>query len=96
MQSKELAKKQENKINLIPKDLEEPKFHLSEAYYIKLLSKTYNCQIEYKSKHKPNIKLNTSSDDVIDELVSNLSEDEKEKDEKDEIFQKRKLLLFIN
>lgn len=73
---------QPNKI--IEKVFEEPKYHISEPYYVKLLNKTYGYQIEYKPKYKVlNCKYQAShSDEIIDEIVSNVTSE----DDDDDIF----------
>jgi hypothetical protein len=70
---------------IIEKEFEEPKYHITEPYYVKLLNNTYGCQVEYKPRYKVlNYKYQAiNSDDVIDEIISNADSEE---DDNDDVF----------
>lgn len=70
---------------MIEKEFQEPKYHISEPYYVKLLNNTYGCQIEYKPRYKEaNYKYQAeNSDGVIDEIISNVTSED---DDDDDVF----------
>jgi len=67
--------------NIKEKYFEEPKFYISEPYYVKLLKNTYGCEIDYKPNYKiiHNKYEASYSDEIINEIISSVaSEDEEE------------------